>query len=102
MSNALLKLGPAATARPGTALQDGLTAQAGSGAMPPAQQKASPPPALSPEQMKALREECATYRNRPKSASPPTDFLGQLATPGPSCVILDMVDALRAMPQRPK
>ena len=99
MSTAISALGPVVTTHVKTALE---TAEGGPNLPQPARPQAPRPPALSNEQMKALREECATYRNRPGSESPPTDLLEQLATPGPVCLMLDMMDTLREMPQNPK
>ena len=102
MSTAISALGPAVTAQAGTALRDGLTAQAAPDGQQPAQPKGASRPGLSGEQMRALRAECEAFRKTPEAQSPPTDLVGELGTLRPTCTLLDMMDALRAMPEGQK
>jgi hypothetical protein len=102
MSTAISALGPAVTAPAGTALPTGLTAQAAPEGQQPAQPRGANRPALSGKQMQALRAECEVYRKTPESQSPPIDLVGELGTLRLSCLGLDMMDALRAVPKDQK
>jgi len=102
MSTAILALGPAVTAPAGTALPTGLTAQAAPEVKQRAQPKGAERPALSREQMRAQRAECEAFRKTPEAQSPSTDLVGELGTSCVSSTLLDMMEALRAMPEGPK
>jgi hypothetical protein len=101
MSFAIPASGSPATA-PARSAHTDLTAQAAPDGPTPAPPNPANPPRLTDAQMKALREECAAYRQGPESQSPPTDLVGELGTPRVSCTLLDMMDALRAMPEGQK